>query len=110
MSFLLAWGVPITALISSSLLPHVWMVVIWPTALAWMSVACFANAIRCGRLHCWFTGVLFLLLAMLALLHGLDVVPLGANGWGWIGVATAVGGIVLWYGPERIWGKYTRSR
>ena len=49
-------------------------------ALAWMGAACLANARRCGRMHCFFTGPFFLAMAALALAVGLDIVSLGAAG------------------------------
>lgn len=71
-----------------------------------MGAACVANAARCGRMHCYFTGPFFLLLAAISLLHGLEIIPLGRKGWLWIGVALVVGSVVLHYLPEHIWGKY----
>lgn len=83
--------------------------VVWSTALIWMGVACIVNALRCGRLHCYLTGPFFVLMAGLTLLHGFEVLWLGANGWWWLGFTLVfVGGVLLWYLPERIWGKYAR--
>ena len=73
-----------------------------------MGAACLYNARKCGRLHCFITGPYFLILAVLSLLHGSATLPLGPDGWSWIGWATAIGGIGLTYVPEWIWGRYAR--
>ena len=47
---------------------------VWTLAFAVMGIACVVNAVRCGRVHCHFTGPFLLLLAAASLLHGLRVV------------------------------------
>jgi hypothetical protein len=71
-----------------------------------MGIACLVNATRCRRLHCFLTGPFFLVLAVLSLLHGLDVLYMGDNGWEMLGIITMVGGGFLWYVPELLFGKY----
>ena len=106
-TFLVLWGLPIAVLIvSGAVAGGAARPVAWPLALGWMGGACLLNAVRCGRLHCFITGPLFLGLGLLALLHGLGVVPLGDDGWRWLGGVTLVGGIGLTYAPEWIWGRY----
>ena len=39
--------------------------VVWTLALVWMGGACLANARRCSRTHCRFTGPFFLVVAVL---------------------------------------------
>lgn len=97
-------------LIVSIVLGHPAKTLVWAAALVWLGVACLLNARRCGRLHCFVTGPYFLGLALAALLHGYQVVWLGPNGWIYLGVAFAVGGYGLWVVPERLWGKYYRSK
>jgi hypothetical protein len=73
----------------------------------WMGLACVVNALRCGRIHCYLTGPFFLLMAVATVLHGSAKLSLGANGWWWLGLTLIfVGGGLLWYLPERMWGKY----
>ena len=103
----LLWELPIVAIVIGGFLDL--EIVLWPPALIAMGVACLANAIRCQRMHCYFTGPWFLVLAALSLLHGLDVVPLGNEGWRWLGIATGIGGIALYYLPERLLGKYAAT-
>ncbi len=87
-----------------------WRTVVWTVALSIMGTACIANALRCGRVHCYVTGPFFLLMALVTLLYGLGVVPLGGNGWNRIGLTILVGAIALCCLPELFLGKYRRSR
>ena len=74
-----------------------------------MGAACLANAVRCGRVHCYTTGPFFLVMAVVTLLYGLGVVPLGGNGWSLISLAILIGAIVLCCLPELFFGKYRRG-
>lgn len=109
-SFLLAWGLPAVALAASVFMPASWRTVLWPLCFLWMGVACLGNAARCGRMHCRFTGPFFLVVALLSFLHGLGLLGLGAQGWTWIGLAAVSGAVLLWWLPERVWGRYGRPR
>jgi hypothetical protein len=43
--------------------------------------------------------------------HGTGMISLGSQGWLWIGAAVAVGTVVLWIVPERLFGRFlTHSR
>jgi hypothetical protein len=102
-SFGRVWGIPIIALVW---VPHPAKTLLWTAALGWMGVACLMNARRCGRTHCFYTGPFFLIMAFVGLLHGFQIVPLGAGGWTWIGIATGIGTGGLWCLTEKILGKY----
>lgn len=78
----------------------------WTFGFAAMGVACLVNARGCGRRHCFYTGPLFLLAALASLLYGLQVLPLGRNGWNWIADGAAVGALLACFGLERLLGKY----
>ncbi|HZI23112.1 MAG TPA: hypothetical protein VFD76_11360 [Gemmatimonadales bacterium] len=80
--------------------------VVWTVGFAVMGIACTFNAVRCRRVHCYFTGPFYLLLAAASLLHGLRVVSLGQRGWQWLAVVAVVGTVVFLTLPERIWGRY----
>ena len=82
---------------------------VWPVAFMVMGVACVANARSCGRVHCFFTGPLFLLASLLSALHGGRVVDFGPSDWELIGYGTFSLAFVLYFVPEAIWGKYFRS-
>ncbi len=106
----LLWGLPplvmaVTAFIE---LESPLRAVAWTGSLLVMSGGCFANAARCGRRHCYFTGPFFFLMAAIVVIHGLEVVSFGTGGWRWIGIATIVGALSLTYVPERISGKYAK--
>lgn len=105
--YAIAWGVPSLALTGTFFVSHPLKTIIWTAALIWMGVACLANARRCGRRHCSFTGPFFILMAILGTLHGFEVIWLGQNGWMYLAMSLVViGAGVLWYLPEKIWGKY----
>lgn len=108
---LLVWKLPAAALVASALLDLSAPArgLIWTAAFVTMGLACVRNALRCRRLHCYFTGPLFLALAALSLLHGSGALDLGPNGWGWIGGLALVGGIGLTVLPERLGGRYARG-
>jgi hypothetical protein len=103
---LLIWCVPGVILLLSALIAGPYRVILWPTLLTWMGGACLINARRCRRLHCYVTAPYFLILALISLLHGLGLVPLGSRGWLLLSVAVVVGGPFLVYVPEWIFGRY----
>ncbi|HKT31421.1 MAG TPA: hypothetical protein VJS89_02870 [Gammaproteobacteria bacterium] len=81
---------------------------LWTVGFSVAGAACLANARRCGRRHCFYTGPVYLLAALASLLYGLHVLPIGANGWGWIvGVALAVS-LLACCGLETLQGRYIR--
>lgn len=102
----LTWGIPAVVLIMS---PVRYFVVVWPSVLTFMGVACLLNARRCGRMHCYFTGPFFLMLALVGLLYGLDLVSLGARGWSTLSIVLVVGGFALICVPEWLLGRYRSS-
>lgn len=102
----ITWGIPATVLIMS---PVRYLVIVWPAALTFMGLACLLNARRCGRVHCYVTGPFFLLLALVGLLYGLGVVPLGARGWSMLSIGLVAGSVVLICVPEWLFGRYRSS-
>lgn len=87
-----------------------WRTAVWTVALITLGAACLANAARCGRVHCYITGPFFLVMALVTLLYGLGVLPLGRSGWGLIGLVILVGAIALTCLPEKFFGKYRKGR
>ena len=79
---------------------------VWAPSLAIFGTGCVANALKCRRVHCCFTGPFFLLMAAVSLLHGVGALPLGEEGWTWIELVTLIGAITLAYLPELVWGRY----
>ena len=105
---LLLWKLPAALLVASPLLSLTTPVRggLWAGAFATMGLGCIRNALRCRRLHCYFTGPLFLALAALSLLHGTGGFSLGSNAWSWLGGSALIGGVGVPVLMERLWGKY----
>ena len=82
--------------------------VVWTVALSAIGTACIANAVRCGRLHCYITGPFFVAMAVVTLLYGVGDVPLGGSGWNLIGLTILAGAIALCCLPELLLGKYRK--
>ena len=104
------WGLPAVAMLVGALLDPLPRAIIWSTALVWMGGACIANARRCGRTHCRFTGPFYLLMAALVAVYAAGTLPIGEYGWAILGTATVVGTAVLWWGSERISGLFWPRR
>ena len=98
----LLWGVPAAALILGSLVSPLPRMLLWTPAFLIGGVGCVMNAARCGRVHCYITGPLYLLAAVATLLAGMGFVPLRSS---WIGGAV-LGGTILAYLPEWVRVKY----
>ncbi len=109
--FSLAWGIPIAILVSMNftrgVLPDAAIILIIAGTFLWMGSACVLNARRCGRLHCFISGPIFLIGAVGTLLTGFNVVTIP-----FLGVNEFISGTVvlalLTFVPEWIWGMYAR--
>ncbi len=75
----------------------------WAVGFAVMGTTCLVNALRCGRVHCWFTGPWFLLAAVLTVLRYLEVIRIS---WSTILNAGLLGALLLFFVSENIWGRY----
>lgn len=102
----LFWGMPWALVIVGRHTGDAARTGLWTAAFCGAGAACLANARRCGRRHCFYTGPLFLAAALASLLYGLGVLPLGGNGWTWIGGVTLAGALALCLGLDGIFGKY----
>ena len=83
-----------------------WRGAVWAVSMGVMAAACLVNALRCGRMHCYFTGPFLIVMALASLGYGLGALPLGPSGWSIIGMTTLVGAVVLMWLPEAVLGKY----
>src|SRR5262245_47999761 len=83
--------------------------VLWTLSLGFMGAICLVNASRCGRIHCYFTGPFFILVAVTSLGYGIGLLPFGRSGWKWIGNLTIIGAIMLSSIPEFVLGRYRRD-
>ena len=80
--------------------------VVWTAALLWMGGACIANARRCGRTHCRFTGPFLVLMAVGVVAYASGALRLGSHGWSILGGTTLAGAMGIWWASERVWGKF----
>ncbi|MFL6602526.1 MAG: hypothetical protein ACJ8R9_14490 [Steroidobacteraceae bacterium] len=108
--FLLIWVLPTAILIWSAFITWHYLIVAWPTLLTGMGGACLLNARRCARTHCYISGPFFLMLAIVGLLYGLGALPLGVNGWRVLSAALLIGGAILVYVPDRLFGHYGSAK
>jgi hypothetical protein len=101
---LLLWVLPVLALTVggswSGMRPWLWV-----PALLVMGIACLANAAQCGRVHCYFTGPLYLLAAAYVVLAEFHLVPMNPNGF----LRAILLLTLLAYLAERPLGKYRKS-
>ena len=103
---LLGWGLPL-ALIALGILVQAWSLWLWIPAFLIAGITCTLNAARCGRLHCYATGPLFLAASLLLALVAAD-----ALGEGWVDVTMGgvLVGTVLAFGVELLLGRrYLRT-
>ncbi|MGH9743403.1 MAG: hypothetical protein ACRD51_13745 [Candidatus Acidiferrum sp.] len=72
------WCVPICAVIVGMSWPRgrPWL---WIPAFLVLGIACLANAARCGRLHCYLTGPLFLIAAAYVAVAEFGLAPMRAG-------------------------------
>jgi hypothetical protein len=107
-ALIVLWGVPpVIMLLSAWRAGSGWIVTLtWTLSLAVMGGACLVNARGCGRMHCYFTGPFFLLMAVASLAYGLHWVLLGPHGWLYLGAVPLAGGGLLGFMPEWLWGRY----
>jgi len=87
---LLAWWLPKAALVLGLFVPVPFRAAIWTVALLWMGTACIANARRCGRTHCRYTGPYYLAMIVPVLILALVLgQPISTHGSPWEGLFSA---------------------
>jgi hypothetical protein len=98
------WTISLGAFIAGCFFPS-WRALLWSTGLILAGLLCVVNAVRCGRLHCYITGPLFLLGGIVSALRGL-----GLLSWSWnaIGNVVAVGAVISCL-LECLGGRYVRQ-
>lgn len=106
-TFALLWGIPIALMIAAGSVGPLLRAAIWTLMLLWMGGVCLANAWRCGRTHCRFTGPFFILMAVAVVAYASGILDLGAHGWSILSGLILFGAIGLWWGSERLWGPFT---
>jgi hypothetical protein len=106
-SFMLVWGLPSLIMLVAAMVDPSIRGIVWTVMLLWMGGACFLNAQRCTRTHCRFAGPFLLLMAGLVAGYAAGALPLGAYGWVILFGITSSGFVVLWWGSEQIWGRFS---
>jgi len=109
-SFTLLWGFHVALMLVAAFLEPVPRAVIWMAMLMWMGGACLANARRCCRTHCHFTGPFLIVMAAAVAAYAGGLLDLGDQGWALLGDVALVGALCLWWASERVWGTFTGSR
>jgi hypothetical protein len=109
-TFVMLWGLPSGAILAARFLEPMPRTIIWTVMLLWRGGACVANARRCHRTHCRFTGPYLILMAALVIGYAAGLLPLGPYGWALLAVAIFVGSAILWWGSERVLGVFTVGR
>ena len=104
---LLAWWIPLGAMLTSLVAPVPVRTAAWIIALGWMGTACILNAKRCGRTHCRYTGPYYL--AMIVPVVVLGSVLVSGNIYAWLLLAGVIlpGSAILWWATERGRGKFS---
>lgn len=99
----LLWYLPIALLIAGGAWHRggTWL---WLAAFTIMGAGCLVNAARCGRLHCYVTGPLFLLAAVWSLLSARGAIPLHPG----ILLPVVFGVALLAHLAEVPFGRYTK--
>lgn len=109
-SLVMVWGLPIAAIVAGFFLPGTPRSLLWFAGTLITGAACFINAGRCGRLHCYFTGPFFLATAVVVALLHFGVLSLSPTGWWLFGLGILSGGLILFVVPEFLWGRYRRKQ
>ena len=103
----MAWWIPTALIIAGLLVSAPLRTGIWVAALAWMGIACLRNVRQCGRTHCRYTGPYYLAMVVPVSIVGGGIIPLSLYGWLALGIIILGGGYAIWWGTERVWGKFS---
>ena len=102
---LVLWAFPLCLAVAGLVMPA-WRQILWPLAFFWAGGLCLGNALRCRRVHCTFTGPLYLLAGLIAVGKASGWLSLG---WAWLWIV-AVLGTVISFIPERVGMVYWSDR
>lgn len=83
-----------------------WRPELWIASLGVAGALCVVNAVRCRRLHCYITGPVNLLGALLTALRAANLIRIPWMTLGWAVVAGIVIGMII----EGLAGKYLAAR
>jgi hypothetical protein len=69
--------------------------------LGWMGAACLLNARRCGRTHCRYTGLFYLVMILPVLAAASGIVSIVPDGWLLLAATIILGSKTIWWLTER---------
>ncbi len=104
---LLAWWIPLAAILAGLFMPAALRTADWVIALGWMGTACILTARRCNRTHCRYTGPYYLVMIAPVMALGAALVTVGMLGWVCLGAIILGGSGLIWWISERAWGKFS---
>src|SRR5260370_38187743 len=93
---LLAWWIPLAAILAGLFVPVSLRTAGWVIALGWMGAACMTNARRCNRTHCRYTGPYYLTMIVPVIGFGAGLVTVGILGWVSLEVVLLGGSRLIW--------------
>jgi hypothetical protein len=101
------WGLPIAVSVAAGALHLPFRVGagVCAFAFAWMAMGCLLNARRCHRVHCYMSGPVLLLGAIMAGLVAAGVTGLGPRTFG-DAVSMILVLALLSFVPEMVWKRY----
>ena len=104
---LLAWWIPLAAILAGLFVPVSLRTAGWVVALGWMGAACMLNARRCNRTHCRYTGPYYLAMIVPVMALGAGLVTVGILD-GLFGRDHPRGKrAYMWWATEQAWGKFS---
>ena len=106
----LLWRIPHIVFLIGIFTNPMLRTILWSSALSTAGIACLINAYRCGRIHCFYTGPFYIVMAILSLSYGVGFFQFVEFGWVLIGGVVVVLGPILTRVPESIYGKYISGR
>jgi hypothetical protein len=102
----LLWKLPWLVVILGAFCSPTPRALLWGAAFTVAGVGCLANALRCGRRHCFYTGPWYLAAAGATLGYASGGPRPSSWGWWLLVCGTWVGVRVLCLVSERRWGMY----
>ena len=104
---LLIYGVPFVALqLAGNLAGFTLATAVPAIAFLFVGAVCSYNAWRSGRVHCHFLGPWCLVAGTMTALYSLRIIDFGPDSWSLIVNTGLAGAALLYFGSERIWGRY----
>ena len=109
MTAFLWWCVPLAIGFAGQLagLSQRMVAALWAVSFIWMGTGCILNAIRCGRLHCYMAGPIFVLAALAEVFAAFGSRFFGAHAQTNIAGAALLLALIS-FAPELIRGHYLR--